>query len=149
MNEEAVKWLESQSICIYERSELRNPLPSDCADGAVIPGYGMPQLSLYTLKRDHESASRSTGRCSLCGPEDRLIVIEEEAVPLPKVEKPQALVGTDLAAEFLRKPGEDKRKVARRIYYLAREGRITRHGGPRRGQALWDLYELEAFTSTP
>lgn len=28
------------------------------------------------------------------------------------------------------------------IYYLAKQGTITRHGQPKRGQALWDLVEL-------
>jgi len=34
-------------------------------------------------------------------------------------------------------------KAAReRVYYLAKQGMITKHGGATRGQALWDLREL-------
>ena len=58
------------------------------------------------------------------------------------------LVTTDVAATFIvRCRNQDVNavtlKAAReRVYYLAKQGMITKHGGATRGQALWDLREL-------
>lgn len=58
------------------------------------------------------------------------------------------LVSTDVAATFIVRCKGDEitavtLKAAREhIYYAAKKGYITRHGNPKRGQALWDLHEL-------
>ncbi len=58
------------------------------------------------------------------------------------------LVTTDVAATFIVKCKRQEvnavtLKAAReRVYYLAKQGVITRHGIPKRGQSLWDLREL-------
>lgn len=58
------------------------------------------------------------------------------------------LVTTDVAATFIVRCRNQEvnavtLKAAReRVYYLAKRGEITKHGGTTRGQALWDLHEL-------
>lgn len=58
------------------------------------------------------------------------------------------LVTTEVAATFIvrcrnQQATPDNLKAAREhVYYLAKKGDITRHGNPKRGQALWDLHEL-------
>lgn len=58
------------------------------------------------------------------------------------------LVPTDVASTFIvrcrnQEVTQDTIKAAREhIYYAAKQGYITRHGGPQRGRALWDLHEL-------
>jgi len=58
------------------------------------------------------------------------------------------LVTTDVASTFIVKCKNQEvtpanLKAAReRIYYLAKTGVLTRHGGGKRGQGLWDLHEL-------
>lgn len=58
------------------------------------------------------------------------------------------LVPTDIAALFVarcrhQQPTQDQIRAAREhVYYLAKQGKLTRHGAPKRGRALWDLVEL-------
>ena len=58
------------------------------------------------------------------------------------------LVTTDVAAAFIARCKNQEvnavtLKAAReRVYYLAKRGEITKHGGTTRGRALWDLHEL-------
>jgi hypothetical protein len=58
------------------------------------------------------------------------------------------LVSTDVAATFIVRcrdeelTAETLRSARDHIYYAAKKGYITRHGNPKRGQALWDLHEL-------
>lgn len=63
------------------------------------------------------------------------------------VSKP-ALVDTDTACVFIirvreqHKTDETMTAARQHVYYLAKTGRLTRHGGSKRGQARWDLREL-------
>lgn len=58
------------------------------------------------------------------------------------------LVTTDVAATFIVKcknqeaTTDNVRAAREHIYYLAKQGQLTRHGGSARGKALWDLHEL-------
>lgn len=58
------------------------------------------------------------------------------------------LVPTDVAATFVTRcrnqevTPENLKAARERVYYLAKQGVLTRHGGGKRGQALWDLHEL-------
>lgn len=58
------------------------------------------------------------------------------------------LVSTDVAATFIVRCRDEEltpeniKAAQAHIYYAAKKGYITRHGNPKRGQALWDLYEL-------
>jgi len=58
------------------------------------------------------------------------------------------LITTDVAATFIVRCKNQETtpanlKAAReRVYYLAKHAVLTRHGGGKRGQALWDLHEL-------
>ncbi|MFE6846552.1 hypothetical protein [Streptomyces sp. NPDC057686] len=70
------------------------------------------------------------------------------------------LVETELAAIYIlriQKPGvlqlfreADIARAKRAIYNAARDGKIKRHGGSTKGQALWNLVELhKVFTPDP
>lgn len=58
------------------------------------------------------------------------------------------LITTDVASTFIvrcrnQEVTPENTKAAReRIYYLAKQGALTRHGEAKRGRALWDLHEL-------
>lgn len=58
------------------------------------------------------------------------------------------LVGTDLAVQYVidmpQYEGLSRKSVRQSLYHWARVGKVTRHGGSSKGQALWSLEELHA-----
>lgn len=69
------------------------------------------------------------------------------------------LVSTEVAALYwlmLQRPKERIQsfnedqiiKARRKIYNLARDGQLTKHGGEERGQALWSLSEVHRVCVT-
>jgi hypothetical protein len=37
----------------------------------------------------------------------------------------------------------ERRRIGERIYYAARRGLLTKHGGPKRGKGVWNLREIQ------
>lgn len=81
--------------------------------------------------------------------------------PTPPLKPDPVLIDTQLAALYVLmhlKPkervqlfrAEEIRRAKNRVYNMARDGKLTRHGGEGWGEAKWDLGELDkALRQTP